>query len=135
MGLQHLMRIQIMSKNKDDDLENIVLTDLDTGVTLNIPSSKVVTHDSYSHMSDFDMSDNSSITIDTSSLTSDYIYNHSDYISTLTNTGVFSEDDFSAIYERPSDKVIRKRYTGHKKVQDISEVGIHTLEKMSKRGK
>jgi hypothetical protein len=79
MGLQHLMRIQIMSKNKDDDLENIVLTDLDTGVTLNIPSSKVVTHDSY--------------------------------------------------------KVIRKRYTGHKKVQDISEVGIHTLEKMSKRGK
>jgi hypothetical protein len=133
MGLQHLMRIQIMSKNKDDDLENIVLTDLDTGVTLNIPSSKVVTHDSYSHMSDFDMSDfdmsdNSSITIDTSSLTSDYI-------STLTNTGVFSEDEFSAIYERPSDKVIRKRYTGHKKVQDISEVGIHTLEKMSKRGK
>ena len=93
-----------------------------------IPSSKVVTHDSYSHMSDFDMSDNSSITIDTSSLTSDYI-------STLTNTGVFSEDEFSAIYERPSDKVIRKRYTGHKKVQDISEVGIHTLEKMSKRGK
>ena len=133
MGLQHLMRIQIMSKNKDDDLENIVLTDLDTAVTLNIPSSKVVTHDSYSHMSDFDMSDfdmsdNSSITIDTSSLTSDYI-------STLTNTGVFSEDEFSAIYERPSDKVIRKRYTGHKKVQDISEVGIHTLEKMSKRGK
>jgi len=128
MGLQHLMRIQIMSKNKDDDLENIVLTDLDTGVTLNIPSSKVVTHDSYSHMSDFDMGDNSSITIDTSSLTSDYI-------STLTNTGVFSEDEFSAIYERPSDKVIRKRYTGHKKVQDISEVGIHTLEKMSKRGK
>jgi len=122
-----------MSKNKDDDLENIVLTDLDTAVTLNIPSSKVVTHDSYSHMSDFDMSDfdmsdNSSITIDTSSLTSDYI-------STLTNTGVFSEDEFSAIYERPSDKVIRKRYTGHKKVQDISEVGIHTLEKMSKRGK
>ena len=46
MGLQHLMRIQIMSKNKDEDLEDIVLTDLDTGVTLNIPSSKVVTHDS-----------------------------------------------------------------------------------------
>ena len=124
MGLQHLMRIQIMSKNKDEDLEDIVLTDLDTGVTLNIPSSKVVTHDSYSHMNN----DISGITIDTSSLTSDYI-------STLTNTGVFSEDEFSAIYERPSDKVIRKRYTGHKKVQDISEVGIHTLEKMSKRGK
>jgi len=124
MGLQHLMRIQIMSKNKDEDLEDIVLTDLDTGVTLNIPSSNVVTHDSYSHMNN----DISGITIDTSSLTSDYI-------STLTNTGVFSEDEFSAIYERPSDKVIRKRYTGHKKVQDISEVGIHTLEKMSKRGK
>ena len=124
MGLQHLMRIQIMSKNKDEDLQDIVLTDLDTGVTLNIPSSKVVTHDSYSHMNN----DISGITIDTSSLTSDYI-------STLTNTGVFSEDEFSAIYERPSDKVIRKRYTGHKKVQDISEVGIHTLEKMSKRGK
>tara|TARA_Y100000389_G_scaffold175540_1_gene186399 strand:+ start:37 stop:411 length:375 start_codon:yes stop_codon:yes gene_type:complete len=124
MGLQHLMRIPIMSKNKDEDLEDIVLTDLDTGVTLNIPSSKVVTHDSYSHMNN----DISGITIDTSSLTSDYI-------STLTNTGVFSEDEFSAIYERPSDKVIRKRYTGHKKVQDISEVGIHTLEKMSKRGK
>jgi hypothetical protein len=113
-----------MSKNKDEDLEDIVLTDLDTGVTLNIPSSNVVTHDSYSHMNN----DISGITIDTSSLTSDYI-------STLTNTGVFSEDEFSAIYERPSDKVIRKRYTGHKKVQDISEVGIHTLEKMSKRGK
>ena len=113
-----------MSKNKDEDLEDIVLTDLDTGVTLNIPSSKVVTHDNYSHMNN----DISGITIDTSSLTSDYI-------STLTNTGVFSEDEFSAIYERPSDKVIRKRYTGHKKVQDISEVGIHTLEKMSKRGK
>ena len=113
-----------MSKNKDEDLEDIVLTDLDTGVTLNIPSSKVVTHDSYSHMNN----DISGITIDTGSLTSDYI-------STLTNTGVFSEDEFSAIYERPSDKVIRKRYTGHKKVQDISEVGIHTLEKMSKRGK
>ncbi len=124
MGLQHLMRIPIMSKNKDEDLEDIVLTDLDTGVTLNIPSSKVVTHDSYSHMNN----GISGITIDTSSLTSDYI-------STLTNTGVFSEDEFSAIYERPSDKVIRKRYTGHKKVQDISEVGIHTLEKMSKRGK
>ena len=113
-----------MSKNKDEDLEDIVLTDLDTGVTLNIPPLiNGVIDESYPIIS------NEISGIDTSSRT------QNDYISTLTNTGMFSEDEFSAIYERPSDKVIRKRYTGHKKVQDISEVGIHTLEKMSKRGK
>ena len=42
--------------------------------------------------------------------------------------------DFRSIYERPNEKTIKKRYVGHKKIDDISDIGIHTLEKMSKRG-
>lgn len=112
-----------MSKNKNTESDNIVLTDLDTGVTLNIPSSKVVTTDNYSHMDD-----SYDITIDTSTTTSNTIS------TMVTTSGIFTDDDFIAIYESPNDIIIRKRYIGHKKIQDISDIGMHTLEKMSKRG-
>lgn len=107
-----------MSKNnnKKEYDQTITLTDPDTGVTLHVPSENVRTWD-----------DDYTITIDTSTDTSDYI-------TTAINSGIFSEHDFRSIYERPSDKHIRKRYVGHKKIDDVSDIGIHTLEKMSKRG-
>jgi hypothetical protein len=50
------------------------------------------------------------------------------------DTGMVNSSDFRSIYERPNEKTIKKRYVGHKKIDDISDIGIHTLEKMSKRG-
>ena len=110
-----------MSKNKNTNSGDLVLTDLDTGVTLSVPSANVTTHDNYSHM------DNSY------TITSDITGDSNIYIS--TDTVAFTDDEFNAMYDRPNDKIIKKRYAGHKKVQDISEVGMHTLEQMSKRGR
>lgn len=117
MVLLRLMRIQIMSKNKNNEFEpTITLTDPDTGATLSIPESNVTTHND------------------------DYITITSDDTTTITLENYVSNDfidysDISTIYERPTDRTIRKRYTGHKKFHDIGDIGIHTLEKISKRGK
>lgn len=99
-----------MSKN-NKKTQTITLTDPDTGVTLSIPEYDVTTHnDDY-------------IEIKTENRFSDVV-----------DTGVLKSSDFRSIYERPNEKTIRKRYVGHKKIDDISNIGIHTLEKMSKRG-
>ena len=110
MVLLRLTQIRIMSKN-NKKTQTITLTDPDTGVTLNIPEYDVTTHDD-----DY-------ITITTENRFSDVV-----------DTGMINPSDFRSIYERPNEKTIRKRYVGHKKIDDISDIGIHTLEKMSKRG-
>ena len=107
-----------MSKNNNNDTL-ITLTDPDTGVTLSIPDSNVTNHD-------YDGYD-------------EYITFSSDDTTTVTlehkiNSGILRSGDLTTIYERPSNNTIRKRYTGHKKIHDISDIGIHTLEKISKRG-
>ena len=122
MVLLRLMRIQIMSKNnKNNDVEpTITLTDPDTGATLSIPESNVTTHN-VDQWSEHDYT----ITLDN---------NMSDTVTYGIDSGIFHDTDFNTIFERPSDKHIRKRYTSHKKIDDVSDIGIHTLEKMSKRG-
>jgi hypothetical protein len=110
MVLLRLTQIQIMSKNNEKK-QTITLTDPDTGVTLSIPEYNVTTHDD-----DY-------ITITTDSMFSDVI-----------DTGLVNSSEFRSIYERPNEKTIRQRYVGHKKIDNISDIGIHTLEKMSKRG-
>ena len=116
MVLLRLMRIQIMSKNKENEYnQTITLTDPDTGATLSIPEGNVNNWDD------------------------DYITITSDDAKTITLSDYVDNEfirysDLTTIYERPNEKTIRKKYTGHKKIDDISDIGIHTLEKMSKRG-
>ena len=106
-----------MSKNNSENKHTITLTDPDTGVTLSIPENNVTTHE-YDDYITITSEDDYSITLD-NLVSNDYI----DY------------SDIRSIYERPSDNVIRKRYIGHKRIDDLSDIGIHTLEQMSKRGK
>jgi len=110
MVLLRLTQIRIMSKN-NKKIQTITLTDPDTGVTLTVPEYDITTHDD-----DY-------ITITTENRFSDVV-----------DTGMVNSSDFRSIYERPNEKTIKKRYVGHKKIDDISDIGIHTLEKMSKRG-
>jgi len=110
MVLLRLTQIQIMSKNKNERV-TITLTDPDTGVTLKVPESKVTNWDGY----------------DVSVKNDSYKW--------IVDSGIIDSSDLTSIYERPSDKTIRQRYTGHRKIDNISNIGIHTLEKMSKRGK
>ena len=113
MVLLRLTQIQIMSKNSKT---TITLTDPDTGVTLSVPENNVTHWDESEY----------TITLDS---------NMDDTITYGIGSGIFHETDFNTIFERPTDRHIRKRYTSHKKVDDISDIGIHILEQMSKRGK
>lgn len=123
MVLLRLTQIRIMSKNnKNNDLTSrITLTDPDTGVTLSVPESNVTNHEYDESWNETDYT----ITLDS---------NMSDTVTYGVGSGIFSDTDFNTIFERPSEKHIRKRYTSHKKVDNVSDIGIHTLEKMSKRG-
>ena len=114
-----------MSKNENNNEfeSTITLTDPDTGWTVSLPddmSTTTVDINDTSYASDY------TITLDTTTPSSvDY--------STYIDNGILSDFDLSSIYEKPNDQTIRKRYTGHKKINDISDIGIHTLEQMSKR--
>ena len=120
MDLLRLMRTQTMSKNDNNNNEfekTITLTDFDTGVTLSIPDSNVTDHE-YDDYITINSTDPTTIKYDD-----------------LIASGFVDSVDISTIYERPNDKQLRKRYTGHKKFYDVGDIGIHTLEKISKRDK
>lgn len=125
MVLLRLMRIPIMSKNDNEEFEpTITLTDPDTGWTVSLPDDMSTTPIDIT--SDSSYSSDYTITLDTTTPSS------VDYSAYIDN-GILSEFDLSSIYEKPNEKTIRKRYTGHKKLNDIGDVGVHILEKMSKR--
>jgi len=121
MDLLHLVRILTMSKNNEES-EKITLTDPDTGATLEIPTVNVTEWDD-SHKYYGTNPNDYTITVDTGSY------------SDLVNVGILDDIDFTSIFERPNNETIRKRYTAHKKIDNIQDVGLHVLEKMSKRGK
>jgi len=113
MVLLRLIRIPIMSSS---DQERIILTDLDSGQTLEIPPKSVTFHETeYKYVSSAQR---------TTDLYEQYI-----------NSGILSSDDLSTIFERPRDNEVKKRYTGHRKIYNVNDIGIHILEKISKRGK
>ena len=107
-----------MSKNNNEYDQTITLTDPDTGVTLSIPDNMVTEYDDSSEYITITGTDNTTITIDN-----------------LVSNDFIDYNEIRSIYERPNNNTIRKRYVGHKKFDDLSDIGVHTLEQMSKRGK
>ena len=110
-----------MSKknNNNDNHSTITLTDPDTGAILSIPDNMVTDHE-YDSSNDYitiTSDDNTTISLD-NLISNDYI----------------NYNDIRSIYERPNNTTIRKRYVGHKHFDDLGDIGVHTLEQMSKRG-
>lgn len=99
----------------NNEVDKITLIDPDSGQTLDIPAVSCNWNaDDYKY--DYTMQ------------TQPGIQNN------IIESGIISSENFSTIFERPRDNELRKRYTGHKKVYDVNNIGIHILEKLSKRG-